>query len=38
MYNIYNLLFLYVISKNTCHFYFYDNFGERGLIFIIFHC
>ena len=30
---------LYTVSqKNTCHFYFYDNFGKRGPIFIIFHC
>jgi len=21
-----------------CHFYFYDNFGKRGPIFIFFHC
>ena len=24
------LIVNYPVSKNTCHFYFYDNFGERG--------
>jgi len=33
------IIIIHRVSKNTCHFYFYDNFGKRGPrvpIFIIF--
>jgi len=28
----------YTVSQKMCHFYFYDNFGNIGPIFIIIHC